>query len=672
VTIEARFDQPDIPGQPSVAMDVLRDAPAPQGGAGSFSQGTLALAQRLFRAPERWGWESVDPLLPVQFPNLDQYPQWYEPAPPDVSDQEERYADAKAKLPKRLMRAGIAGVLGLIFLAISTVLGVIVLIIAALVAAVRLLELSGIQGNIRRTREEAARRREEMHQEFIDAKQGWDQRIADHNAAEQRRVGSVPLKFPLAPVGRPSRVDVVGGTAMGWTSLLATTGSSILSGGSSVMVLDLTGQDVAGPLATLAGELGIGDQSALVPGSLGAPWLLGDLDARDLADVLAAAMDSMRRKNDNVDLAAMDAEIIQTVTSRLERPWTFDRMVAGVRVLRATYDPDESPVLSAVELQRLTDRADLIDKSERLRDELRFVESQLSILGDSRRQADDTGTPPTSLWLPSGLSIIRNEERNLRRKGFVDQVLFQAVVHHLGNSAVEARDPVLIVAGADELGLATLESLAQEAPSRGIRLVYLFAHLRQDTRDFLGTGHSATVLMRMGNPSEAEEAAKLIGKGNKFTLSQLSRQVGTNSSETISRSVTETEGHGVTSTVGGSSSVTAGGSHGSSWSSGDAGGSQGGSSGSHWSQTSSSTWAESVARNWSTSRQEGRSSSEGRSDTFGEVYQRVYEFTVEPTQIQSLEPTVFFLVDSRAPERARIADCFPSVVLEPRTSISSR
>jgi hypothetical protein len=357
------------------------------------------------------------------------------------------------------------------------------------------------------------------------------------------------------------------------------------------------------------------------------------------------------------------------VAKRLQQPLTFGRLAAGMRVLRSTYEPHEETVLSAIEVQRLTERVDLIDKGERMRDELRFVETQLGILSDSERQADAAGTTASSLWPSHGLAVLRSDEQNPRRKGFIDRVLFQAIAHHLATARVGAADPILVVAGADELGRSSLEAMARNAFKARVRLVYLFEHLRDDAADLLGGGDSVAVLMRLGNGREAATAAEYIGRGFTFQLSQLSRQVGTNSSETRSTSTTETEGHSLTNSVGGTSSRNWGGSSSRSW--GHGGG--GGSAGSSWGRSVSDTWSDAVMKTWSTSWQDGKSFSEGRSATDGAVLQRSYEFTVEPTQLQTLDPTTFLLVDS-GPQgrRVRMGDCFPGAVFVPRTSLTSR
>ncbi len=339
-------------------------------------------------------------------------------------------------------------------------------------------------------------------------------------------------------------------------------------------------------------------------------------------------------------MARPTASISPRWTRKSSRPWpsgwtpplTFDRLAAGVQVLRANHDTEEGSVLKPGEILRLTERVDLIDKGERFRDELRFVESQLLILSQSEKAGVDAGTPVSTLWPSRGLGIVRSTETNNRRKDFVDRVLFQAVAHHLASTRVGAAAPTLVVAGADSLGRAALEAMARHAVHARVRLVYLFEHLRDDAAELLGGGDSVTLLMRMGNGEEAEKAARFIGRGYTFQLSQLSRQAGTSTNVTTSTGTSTTSGGSETHTVGGGSS----------------------------SSGSSKSWSDSVTSSWSESWTTGKAFSEGTSESKGATLQRSYEFMVEPTQLQTLEPTTFLLIDSGSQgRRVRMADCYP-------------
>jgi hypothetical protein len=652
VSIETYPTPPDVPNQAAQGMQRLTQATGSRFGAGGpAGGGTVELAQRLFTVPERWGWEYVEPRPVEPYPHRADYPQWVEPLAPDLSSHERALALAKLKLRKRLMWAG-----GLVFFALlvgnaSGGFGVLLFLVALGIAGFAAYQVHAPQEAMRQAQREAASRRDGVHSNFLEVKRRWDERIAQHEEDERTRVASTPLLFPLAPGANASRVDVVGDTPAGWKALLATMGSSTLAAGGTLLVLDLSRNDVAGPLSSLAAEVRAPRQWATVPAALEAPWLLGGLEPRQLADVLAAAIDSMRGRNDNVDLATMDAEIIRTVATRIDRPFTFARLAAGVRVLLRAYDPDEETVLAPSELAKLTDRIDVVARGERIRDEMGFVEHQLGVLAGSEAGAARVTGDAASLWPIRGLAVLRSDLRARGRdlRSVVDRVVFETVAHHLAATRVDAPSPTLVVAGADDLGRSALEEMAHNAYRAGVRLVYLFQHLRDDALDLLGGGNSVAVLMRMGNGKEAQTAAEFIGQGFTFEVSQLSKQVGTTVTEGTNHSTSTTTGWSETHGVNRSRSY-----------------------GHHGGSTTDGT-SDSYTESWSTASTHGTSWSEGRSENQGVTLQRSREFTVEPTEIQNLEPTAFLLVDS-GPQgrRVRMADCFPGAVFVPRISPTPR
>ncbi|WP_224401258.1 hypothetical protein [Pseudonocardia sp. ICBG1034] len=649
------MNPPDLPDERASQMDRLRETTrARTTMPADDPKGDLAV--RLFRAPERWGWEYVEPAAITPYPYLDQVPEWAEPLPPDLSAEHYALAHARAQLRRRLGIAGGLALVGLLIIDASTVpvarmFGVLLLSGGIGIGAWAGWAVVAPKRRMRKLEQQAYAYREAVVQNYREVRARWGEQIARHDASERERVATAPLLFPIVPQAA-ARVDVVGGTAKGWAALLSTMGSSVLAQGSTVLVLDLSGQDVAAPLVDLAAQIGGATQTALVPADLDRPWLLGGLEAREFADVLAGAMDSQRGRGGAVDLKAMDVELIQTVVRCLCGPITFERLAAGLRVLRTTAEDGET-ALTRTEVAALTERIDLIDRSERMRDEMRFVESQLKVLADSEQNAESKGGSATALWPDSGLALVRSDEHDTSRKTFVDRVLFGAVAHHLATTRPSCNDPMLVVAGADEIGRDGLENMARKASRVGVRLVYLFEHLRDDAEQLLGGGDSVAVLMRLGNGREAATAAEFVGRGFSFQLSQLSRQHGRNETTGTNSSTTHT--------TGGSESVTEGGSQ------------TAGRSGRNWSESASESWSKTVTDTWSAAQSTGKSFSQGWSETDGSVVQRSYEFRVEPTQIQTLEPTTFLVVDS-GPEgrRVRMADCFPGAVFVPRISSWSR
>ena len=666
MNIDDQFGPMQVPGRPPNAVERLAELTGVRPGRSrSVAPAGVQLVEALFREPQRWGWEYVEPKKQVSdYPYLDQYPQWQEPPALDLRPLQERLVrKAGAKQLQLAWLAVAIFVVGCIILANGSVGGVFLLIVSLSLS----IGVSAIGKNtsneIQTLQQQHEAQKQAQLEEYRRECARWDAEIQRHHEEEERRFQATPLLYPLVLGGQPSRVDVFGGTSEGWAALLATMGSSALAGGNAVTVLDLSGQNVAGALAELTTQARMPVSAANAPVDLERIGLLGDLAPEDVAEILAEAMGSMRGKTDQVDLHAMDAELIHTVARHLEQPRTFSRLAAGVQVLRSTYDPDATGPLSSTEITKLNGQVDLIDKSERVREELGFVGNllerlvrELELLTRERfDQGDADSDDVVQLWPEEGLSVIRTTGQKTLTKKFVDLVLFHTVAHHITNSPMRVQDPILVVAGADELGRSSLEAMTRSARSAGVRLVYLFERLREDSADLLGGGDSVALIMKIGNGKEAATAAEYIGKGFTFQLSQLTRQLG--------RTVTVGGNTGVTKQVGGAEADVEGSTRGITKST----------FGSPLSRSLSDTWSRSLTRTWSESRTKGHSESEAKSATDGQTYQRSYEFTVEPTQIQHLEPTAFVLVHS-APEGRRVTmgDCFPGIAVIDRVSLTPR
>jgi hypothetical protein len=246
---------------------------------------------------------------------------------------------------------------------------------------------------------------------------------------------------------------------------------------------------------------------------------------------------------------------------------------------------------------------------------------------------------------------MRTSHQNPRRKDLADRVLVQILLRHLreagGRSAQGAG--TLILVGCDHLGLRSLESLTQLARRAGIKTVLVMEHLRGDLVQLLGGSDSASIIMRLGNAQEAAAAAEHIGRGHKFVMNQISRQLSDASTEG------EAKTWGATGTVTQSSSMGGG----SSTNFSDSGSSSGSHRnwGSSTSVSRSDTWSRTV--NWSTT----------NTVTDGATVSRVYEFAVEPTQIQSMPVTAFIFVGaSRGQRQVVAADCNPGISLLDRVA----
>ncbi len=450
---------------------------------------------------------------------------------------------------------------------------------------------------------------------------------------------------PLAPRSAASRVDVFGGTRDGWAGLLATVGSSALASGGGILLLDFSERGVGGGLAQLAVDAGCPVTVDDLPADIGGLGLLHGADPEDAAELLADAVDVGRGGGADPTLRVLDAEILAAVATRLEPPLTFSRLAAGLRVLEGNERNDGPGLLSSAERNAVADRAGGWRENERTQREIHYLRASLERLAG--REETAPATTPRPWWPVPGLRIIAtsSHDTSATRKEFADRVLFHIVLHQLRRRRGDASHDILVVAGGDRMGLPALEGMARYAANAGIRLVNLFEHLGEGTERLIGAGDSATLVMRLGNAREAERAAEFVGRGHKFVFSQVTRQVGS--------SLTT----GASSSTGGSVSVSETESRG----------------GSRGRAGKSSSWSRSVTVSQSAFWESTESLSVTDSHQDGAVLQRVYEFSVEPTQIQQLPPTAFVLVDSSLGDRrAALGDCNPGIVLLPRVASTAR
>ncbi|WP_157513916.1 hypothetical protein [Nocardia concava] len=482
---------------------------------------------------------------------------------------------------------------------------------------------------------------------FNRAQADWKAHIDDHDRREWHRVSTAMQWRTALPQSKPQRVDVFGGTPDGWAALLATAGASMLSGGAGMLVLDFTEHVIARELAGFTALQGHPVTAVDLPRDTGRIGLLAGLTATEVAELIAEAVASRRGgRDDAVDLHSVDAELITTVATRLGAPLTFTRLDAGVRAVRSLYDPATESILTATETHALKTVAEKLAVSSRATDELQLVGNILGLL----KEDETHGVPgdPMQVWPADGLATLTTASPHPRRKDALDRMVVARVLHELRAGSAAAGD-VLVVAGADHLGLTTLETLSKQARRCGVRLVLMLEHLRDDAVKLLGGSDSATILMRMGNANEAAAGADYIGKGYQFVLSQLTEQTG------------QTLTHGTSDTSGDSTSV--------SDSVGFHRGHSGGFIDGVASVSRSTSTSTSRTTSWSTSVSESTSDS----STAGTTQQRTYVYTVEPTTLQGLPPTAFILIDTDRTGRMIVAgDANPAIALLDKVAAEPR
>ena len=597
------------------------------------------LANQVFGRPEKWGWEYREPVAARRSPEWDREPLWVEPANRSV----------QVRPQVRPLRVVTVVVILLIGLALREI-GIIFDILAVVLACIWFLPLLTSSSRARSQQHSAIGQRDRDHAKYQQDWQAWRTTMESWNAGERARIDSANLWYPVTPEPSVSRVDVFGGTTDGWAALVTTLGGSLLASDRFVLILDLSEHDVASDLVTMTRSREMPVDVLDLPSEQGYAQMLAGLGSEDVAEIVAEAINTARESG-SVELRAQDAALIQSVTDRLEGGITLRKISAGLQVLRRTYDPvgADAPILSDPELLRLSAHVDVAGQDDLTQRELQFLINSIDLLvGGEAAVAPQVS--PGGFW-PRGALVIRTSHQNMRRKDLADRVLVQILLRQLREAGSRSADGAgtLVLVGCDHLGLKSLESLSQMARRAGTKTVLVMEHLRGDLVQLLGGADSASLIMRLGNAQEASAAAEHIGRGHKFVMNQISRQLSDANTEGESKT------WGATGTVTQSSSFGGGG--GTSFSD------SGSSSSSHHNWTNSSsvsrsdTWSRTV--NWSTT----------NTITDGATVSRVYEFAVEPTQIQSMPATAFIFVGASAGHRQVVAaDCNPGISLLDRVA----
>lgn len=620
---------------------------------------TTEMWERLFQPTERWGWEFVKPVPAAVSP---------EAATPPVAEQV--YAPQDYQLREKRSKRAWIGLLGYVVLAF-----VVSIMAAGMAQAVSkqipsAVEVTGwvVLGigvllavwNLIRTR----RRFSVMKRDYTTRYNGaverygqaytsWQQRVAEHDRREAARVAAAMRWYPVQLTSRPARIDVFGGTEDGWASLLVTVGSTQLAAGSSVFLLDFTDLAVGDNLAVAAGGKGYDVAVQELPRDLAELGIIADLDATELAEVIAETMHTMNRTQFGADLRGLHIDLLTAVGERLSGPPTFAKLVAGLQVFRRVYDAGSDETLSPDEVRKLNSYVDTVGSTDQTQNELQALEGELRGLARAERASEKQTTAGfRALWPVRGYSVVATRSKTGRHRRLVEHIVFHRTLQELHTREATGRE-TLIVAGADQIGLESLEAMARQARRAGVRLIFLVQHLRDDMQKLLGAAGTVTLLMQLGNGDEAANAAEFIGRGHKFELSQLTLQVG----RTLTHGTSSTEGGSVGTqrsrgyTYGGSSGGSTG-----------PGGSSSNSS-SSWSTTNTTT--HSREQNWS----DTVSQSEADSTNRGVTAARVYEFNVEPTALQGLAPTAYVMVENGlSGRRVLTGDCNPGTVLLDRVA----
>jgi hypothetical protein len=598
------------------------------------------LAPRLFAPPARWGWRAAAPVaVAAERPAPPARPTWTEPPRPDTSALVAARSKAVSRVVWRLAFVVIAAFAFTTYqLTIEQELGrfgdpardvyqVALVVIVALLAIGLVRAVLGVRfanRNIRNFEQPYLAMRAEDKRRHQQALQRWEEAVRRHDAhtsAAARAAGQAargPAWFPVSPASEPTRVDVFGGDPHrhGWASLLVTFGSSLLSAGRRITVLDLTGQEVGDNLVAVARAVDLPARTLRLTGTPGA-HLLGGLGPREIAECLGHALTS-RPDEDRREERALAIDLLRRVLDCLDGPATFARLAAGIRVLRQGPGDDR---LSTEEVTRLAAHIGDVDQTEWATRLLGFLASQLERLHELAPAA--SGSP---LWTGDAVTLIATEGGRGDRKELADRLLVR-----LARAAMDGgrwRSDLLVVAGADHLGAAELRALSDHARAAKVRLVLMIDQPQGDLEKSVGTG-GAVCFMKMYNHRDAGVAAEFIGKEHRFVLNQLTRQLGSSFTDGGGDSFAANTNTGTNADQRRS-------------------GARG--RGTGLSDARGHTWT--GTRNWSQADNVSNSATSTR----------VHEFRIEPEQLLGMPETAFVLVDNTGQgRRVALADCNPGL-----------
>jgi hypothetical protein len=467
--------------------------------------------------------------------------------------------------------------------------------------------------------------------EFHEAVAEWEERAAVHEDTELARLAGQPEWGSVFVPGR--RTDVFGGTLAGWQALLTVHGASLLAE-RPLLAVDLTGQQATGMLTTAVRGIGIPSAVYRLPHELGNCGLLTELTPAQFADAIAESLHAGAADGARSD-RSVDVWILQQLVGVLgASAATPQRLAAAVRAALGYASPHG--LLSPSE--RALIAGDLFPAAYRQQVTANLVRLD-AVLG--ALAAHSGGGWPQK---PGRYTCVAVDTDARSAAGeILTALVMQWLTVQVATASATA--PAVIIAGADEISRPHAERLCDACERRGVPVTLMFRHLRDDAARLIGGGTAA--FMRLGNHTEAEQAAAYIGRRHTFVVS----------------SYTATRGGNQTSTDGTSDG------YGTSDSRSDARnrGWQGGGffSVDNRSGGRSRTDGTSTSRNWSTS----SAKADGTSWSETATRQRVYEYAVEPTALQNLPEHALLLADRSARTlQLHAVECDPSIASFPGVS----
>jgi hypothetical protein len=436
----------------------------------------------------------------------------------------------------------------------------------------------------------------------------WDDRRRQHEARERDRIEGLAewRSQELPPTIR--RLDVFGGTHWGWEGLITVFGASVIGVGAQLTVVDMSRSSVSEDLNRLARQHGHNTRTHRLPDDLPQLDPFAGMDAEQVVDTLVDLVNS-----DNT--GTIDHHLLTEICAALGERITINRIFAAVRVAagqragnrssatdRTAADPGP---LTREERRHIAEELFTDSQRQSVILNLQRIESALSPFRRlSERDAGDLEIPEIGL-----LSIVTRSDVGAVRSRLINDLLVRWLTHKVSIGA-QRPGSTLLIAGADDIAADPMERLAKTCDRRGVYLVTLYNHLRRDPRQTIGGG--AVACMRLDDDTDAVKASQFIGQQHRFVLSQLTDELGRSESLSVS-----------------------------------------GPSEPYWDASAEQTiWTNRLT--WTANRSRSNS----------RAHQRVYEYAVEPTTLQSIPEYALLLVTHEQGDAVvQAVECSPAIVL---------
>ncbi|MBZ3906818.1 hypothetical protein [Streptomyces griseiscabiei] len=612
----------------------------------STESGPLGRYQRLFDPGQRLGWIHRDPES-LRQPFVEPEPEREElPAEYDTRVEAARLS-RKARLRSALAFGVSAAVVCYL---LSLLVGPAVNAISAAVIAFGAAHLAYASWQLRSATRARAAQKTTQEQRFQHAWQSWHQRRQFHESHQQQWIGGMDAwgTLPYDPDTR--RLDIFGGSQRGREGFLSVFGTSTLRH-RPLIVLDLTQALICRELSVLAEVCGLPVDVQLLPSRMAESGIVSALAPHELVQALVEAMNGDNAESGRAERAVY-ARVLTQVCGVLGADVSLARLGAGLRVLIG--EDDDTKVLSRDERNIIADDLFSDKNKDQIRDSLfrlvSFVDPLVE-LGTARG-----GRGPgylTCVALDPGAGSASTE--------LLADLAVQSVMRRL-SSFEEAAPSVIVALGEQGLQRRHLEQLAQVCERHGAQLTFVHAHLRDAGEQLIGGG--TVGFMRLGNHQEAMIAADFMGRHHSFVLHTLTDTEG----RTVNTSIASTLGSSTSRGTTQSSSVTRGRNSSSTY--------QGAfnplsvASSTNSGRSHSTTSGVSTTVTHGTNESTTRTTGESDSTSLATGRQRVYEYALEPTQLQALAEFSLLVVERQAGGAVQVhaGDCNPNIVLLDRVS----